>query len=116
MAIQGLNTFCLFLQEEDSFYKAIEESRFPRIVGSGEFWCLDLLCVAVEGVEVLMLGAGTSLANALGLVMACFFVFIISYPAKASNVYLFCETLLGKHQPEAAKKRVAVNKFISTLS
>ena len=48
--------------------------------------------------------------------MACFFAFIISYPAKASNVYLFCETLLGKHQPEAAKKRVAVNKFISTLS
>ena len=104
------------MQEEDSFYKAVEESRFPRIVGSGEFWCLDLLCVAVEGAEVLTLGAGTSLANALGLVMACFFVFIISYPAKASNVYLFCETLLGKHQPEAAKKRVAVNKFISTLS
>ena len=64
MAIQGLNTFCLFLQEEDSFFNAIEESRFPRIVGSGEFWCLDLLCVAVEGVEVLTLGAGTSLANA----------------------------------------------------
>ena len=90
MAIQGLNTFCLFLQEEDSFYKAIEESN--RIVGSGEFWCLNLLCVAVEGVEVLTLGAETSLANSLSLVMACFFVFIISYPAKASNVYLFCQT------------------------
>ena len=73
MAIQGLNKFCLFLQEEDLFYKAIEESRFPRIVGSEEFWCLNLLCVAVEGVEVLTLGAGTSVANYLGLVMACFF-------------------------------------------
>ena len=64
--------------------------------------------------EVLTLGSGTSLANALGLLMGCYYVFNIAYPVKASNVYLFCETLLGKHQD--AKKRVAVNKFISAIS
>ena len=63
------------------------------IVGSGEFWCLDPLCVAVEEVEVLTLGTGTSLANAVGLLMVCFFVFNIAYVAKASNVYLFCKII-----------------------
>ena len=32
------------------------------------------------------------------------------YPAKASNVYFFCEMLIGTEQD--AKKRIAVNKFI----
>ena len=35
------------------------------------------------------------------------------YPAKASNVYYFCEMLIGIEQD--AKKRIAVNKFILAL-
>ena len=35
------------------------------------------------------------------------------YPAKASNVYYFCEMLIGIEQD--AKKGIAVNKFILAL-
>ena len=35
------------------------------------------------------------------------------YAAKASNVYFFCEMLIGIEQD--AKKRIAVNKFILAL-
>ena len=85
----------------------------PRIISSGDFWSLDPLCIAAEGEELVMLGAGSSMANALGLLLAVYYVFDIAYPAKASNVYFFCETLIGIEQ--GAKKRIAINKFISAL-
>jgi len=53
------------------------------------------------------------MANALGLLLSVFYVFDIAYPAKGSNVYFFCEMLIGIEQD--AKKRVALNKFISAL-
>ena len=55
------------------------------------------------------------MANAISLLLACYYVFNIAYPAKSGNVFLFCEaTLLD--MPTEAKKRVALNKFISSLN
>ena len=109
-----LNFVCLFaFQEEESFDKCVDETTFPRIIGSGDVWSLDPLCIAAEGEELVMLGAGSSMANALGLLLAVYYVFDIAYPAKASNVYFFCETLIGIELD--AKKRIAINEFISAL-
>ena len=39
-----LNFVCLFaLQEEESFDKCVDETTFPRKIGSGKFWFLDPL-------------------------------------------------------------------------
>ena len=48
-----------------SFHDFVDETTFPRIIGSGEFWCLDPLSKAAEGEELITLGAGSSMANAL---------------------------------------------------
>ena len=53
------------------------------------------------------------MANALGLFLSVYYVFDIAYPAKASNVYFFCEMFIGIEQD--AKKRIALNKFISAF-
>ena len=75
-----------------------------------EFWCLDPLCIAAEGEELITLGAGSSMANALGLLLSVYYVFGFDYPAKASNVYFFLWNV-DRH----AKKRMAINKFIAAL-
>lgn len=94
--------------------QAIGDTTSPRIIGSGEFWCLQPLCIAVEGKEVVSLGS-KSMGNALGLLIACFYVFNIRYPMKYTNAFLFCETaLLGNHQE--AKKRLGVTKFLAALA
>jgi len=81
---------CLFaFQEEESFDKCVNETTFPRIIDSGEFWSLDPLCIAAEGEDPITLVAGSSMANALGLLLSVYYVFDIAYPAKASNVYPF---------------------------
>ena len=105
---------CLFtFQEEESFERCVDETTFPRIIGSGKFWSLDPLCIAAEGEDLITLSAGSSMANALGLLLSVCYVFDIAYPAKASNVYFFCEMLIGIEQD--AKKRIALNKFISAI-
>ena len=64
---------------------------------------MDPLIIAAEGVEVISLGT-SNLANALGLLVASYYVFNTMYPAKCANAFLFCEaTLLNKHQ-EAIEK------------
>ena len=100
--------------DEESIDKSIKETKTPGIVGSGEFCCLDHLYIAAEGVIIISLGGSSSLANALSLLVASYYVFNIKYQLKCSNVYIFCDaTLLGNEQE--AKKRVAANKFISVL-
>ena len=55
------------------------------------------------------------MANAISLLAACYYVFNIADKAKPGNVFLFCEaTLLD--MPTEAKKRVALNKFNSSLN
>lgn len=80
----------------------------------GEFWCLDPLVIAIEGETILTL-ASTSMANAISLLAACYYVFNIADKAKPGNVFLFCEATLIDMQTEA-KKRVALNKFNSSLN
>ena len=46
-----------------SFDDFVDETTFRRIFGSGAFWCLDPLCIAAEGEELITLGAGSSMAN-----------------------------------------------------
>ena len=53
------------------------------------------------------------MAKTLGLLLSICYVFGFDYPAKASNVYFFCEMLIGIAQD--AQKRIAINKFISAL-
>ena len=92
----------------------VGNTKAPRIIGSGDFWSLETLIIAAEGVEVISLGT-SNLANALGLLVTCYYVFNTMYPTKCANAFLFCEaTLLNKRQE--ARKRVVVMKFISTLS
>lgn len=57
----------------------------------------------MEGVDILKLGA-TSMANALGLLVACFYVFNMAYPANSGNVYYFCEATLLDMTNEANKR------------
>ena len=67
-----LNFVCLFAFQEDvSFDDFADETTFPRIIGSGEFWCLDPLCIAAEGEELITLGAGSSMANCSGTSLFC---------------------------------------------
>ena len=55
------------------------------------------------------------MANAISLLAACYYVFNIADKAKPGNVFLFCEaTLLD--MPTEAKRRVALNKFNSSLN
>ena len=76
-----LNFVCLFaFQEEVSFDDFVDETAFPRIIGSGEFWCLDPLCIAAEGEELITLGAGSSMANALGLFLSIMYLALTIQP------------------------------------
>ena len=54
-------------QQEESFDKCVDEITFPRTIGSGKFWSLVPLCMATEREELITLGAGSSMGNALGL-------------------------------------------------
>jgi len=58
-------------------------------LGSGEYRSLDSLCIAAEGEELISLGAGSFMANVLGLLLSVYYVFDIAYPVKAGNVYFF---------------------------
>jgi len=106
--------FIKMCKDEDSIDVEIKGTKAPRIIGIGDFWCLDPMCIAVEGTEVLSLGS-TSMANVLELLVACYYVFNTMYPSKCSNAFLFCEAALLDKQQEA-RKRVTVNKFIAVLS
>ena len=54
-------------QEEESFDKCVDEITFPRTIGSGKSWSLVPLFIATEREELITLGAGSSMGNALGL-------------------------------------------------
>ena len=58
------------------------------------------------------INASTTMANALGLLVSCFYVFNIEYPAFSKN--LFLEAAMMQRTKEA-KKRVAINKFLQEL-
>ena len=98
-----LNFVCLFV----CLSRRRVIAQVCRILGSGEFWSLDPLCIAVEGECVITLSTGSSMASALGLLLSVYYVFDIAYPAKASRVYFFCEMLIGIEQD--ARKRIAIN-------
>ena len=99
------------MYDEDSIDVQVGNTKAPRIIGGGDFWCMDPLIIAAEGVEVISLGT-SNLSNALGLLVASYYVFNTMYPAKCTNAFLFCEAaLLNKHQE--ARKSVSVMKFIS---
>ena len=55
------------------------------------------------------------MANAISLLVACYYVFNIAYPVKSGNVFLFCKATLLDMRAEA-KKRVALNKFNLSLN
>ena len=86
------------------------ETTFPRIIGSGEFWCLDPLCIAAEGEELITLGAGSSMANCSGTSSFCLLCIWLWLSSQGQLCLLFCEMLIGIAQD--AKKRIAINKFI----
>ena len=46
----------------------------------GEFWCLDPLCIAAEGEELITLGAGSSMTNALGLFLSIMYLALTIQP------------------------------------
>lgn len=64
------NFFSVFHAGRRISWQRDQGNKFPRIIGSGEFWDLDLLSIAVEGECVLDLGS-TSMTTALSLLVAC---------------------------------------------
>ena len=54
-------------------------------------------------------------AQALAILMACYYIFNIDYPAQLKNVYLMLEATM-MDQPQEAKKRVVENKFLQEIS
>jgi 3D (Asp-Asp-Asp) domain-containing protein len=71
------------------------------------------LYIAAEGIPVVKFATRSCIANAVGLLIATYYVFNIMYPVKGNSVDLFLESaLLGN----ANKKRVAVNIFLAALS
>ena len=95
-----------------SFDDFVDETTFPRIIGSGEFWCLDPLCIAAEGEELITLGAGSSMANALGLFLSIMYLALTIQPRPVMfTFFVKCSSALDK----MPKKRIAINKFISAL-
>jgi hypothetical protein len=72
------------------------------------------LYTAGEGKILLKLNSSTTMINALGLLVSCFYDFNIEYPASCKNVFLFLETAMLQRTREA-KKRVAINKFLHEL-
>ena len=105
---------CLFaFQEEESFDKCVDETTFPRIIGSGEFWSLDPLCIATEGEDLITLSAGSSMANALGLLFSVYYV--LTLPVQPRPVmFTFCEMLIGIEQ-DAKKKNSNKQVYFSPL-
>ena len=109
-----LNFVCLFaFQEEVSFDDFVDETTFPRIIGSRNFgaWILSAWPRRERNSSHWVLDPPWLIA--LGLLLSVYYVFGFDYPAKASNVYFFCEMLIGIAQD--SKKRIAINKFISAL-
>jgi hypothetical protein len=70
------------------------------------------LYIAGEGKILTKLNTSTSMINALGLLVSCFYVFNIEYPASCKNVFLFLEAEMMQRTREA-KERVAINKFLN---
>ena len=70
----------------------------------------------MEGKVILKLhGTCVSSAQALAILMACYYIFNIEYPTQLKNVYLMLEATM-MDQPREAKKRVVVNKFLQEIS
>ena len=88
---------------------------FPRLVGGGDLDDIDPLYIAAVGKTVAKLsGTSVSLPMALVLLMGCYYVFDISYPNKAKNIYLFLEASLLENTTEA-RKRVVLQKFLADI-
>ena len=70
----------------------------------------------MEGKVILKLhGACVSSAQALAILMSCYYIFNIEYPIQLKNVYRMLEAAM-MDQPQEAKKRVVVNKFLQEIS
>ena len=98
-------------QDEESFDKCVNETTFPIIIGSGEFWSLDPLCIAsCRGRKTHHTGCWIL----QGLLLSIMYLTLPIYPAKASNVYFFCEMLIGIEQ-DAKKKNSSKQVYFSPL-
>lgn len=107
---------CLFKfkQDNECIDEEIQASITPRLVGAGEVGNIKPLYIAGEGKILMKVNSATTMANALGLLVSCFYVFNIEYPASCKNVFLFLEAAMMQRTKEA-KKRVAINKFLQQL-
>jgi hypothetical protein len=103
-----------FKQDNECIDDEIQASVTPRLVGAGHVGNIKPLYIAGEGKILLKLNSSTTMINALGLLVSCFYVFNIEYPASCKNVFLFLETAMMQRTREA-KKRVAINKFLQEL-
>lgn len=92
----------------------IKESVAPQLIGGGEIGDMMPLYLVVERKVMLKINSGISIAQALAMLMACYYIFNIEYPTSLKSVFVMLEaTIMG--QPHEAKKRVVVNKFLQEL-
>ena len=86
----------------------------PELIASGDMAVLSCLYVAAEGKIVSKLSPKMQPSQALAILMACYYVYNIEYPASHRNVYYFLEAVI-MDRPSEAKKRVGINKFMLEL-
>ena len=84
----------------------------PQLVGAGHVGDVKPLYIAGEGKILMKLNASTTMANALGFLVSCFYVFNIKYPASSKNLFLEAAMM---QRTKKAKKRVAINKLLQEL-
>ena len=69
----------------------------PWLVGAGDISDVKPLYIAGERKILMTLSASTTMANALGLLVSCFYVFNIKYPASKTGIHkigvIYCTIL-----------------------
>ena len=94
--------------------EAIETTRFPRILGSGDLSSLDPFLIAAEGKVVSKLSASVTVPLAVSLLLGVFYILNMEYTPGVRNIYAFLESIL-LIKPEQAKKRITVQKLLKEL-
>ena len=87
--------------------EAIQTTRFPRIIVSGDLSSLDSLVVS-------KLSASVTVPLAVSLLLGVFYILNMEYTPGVRNIYAFLESIL-LIKPEQAKKRITVQKLLQEL-
>ena len=87
--------------------EAIQTTRFPRIIVSGDLSSLDSLVVS-------KLSASVTVPLAVSLLLGVFYILNMEYTPGVRNIYAFLRSIL-LNKPEQEKRRITVQKLLKEL-